>query len=125
MKAEISKVITQNFLSKFIDVSGDDNPMHTDENFAKKSFFKKRVIHGFIPAMLFSTLFGTKLPGPGSIYLNQNINFNKPIYIGDRIILQVEITHINLSRKTITLKTICIVDNSIAVDGEANIFYPY
>tara|TARA_B100000767_G_scaffold56495_2_gene52108 strand:+ start:2329 stop:2706 length:378 start_codon:yes stop_codon:yes gene_type:complete len=125
MKAEISKVITEDFLSKFIDISGDDNPMHTDDIFAKKSFFKKRVIHGFIPAMFFSTLFGTKLPGPGSIYLNQNIKFHKPIYIDDKIKLQVEIIDINLLKKTITLKNICIVDNSIALDGEANIFYPF
>jgi 3-hydroxybutyryl-CoA dehydratase len=124
MRAERRAVITENLLSSFVDLSGDENPLHTDEEFAKKSIFKKRVAHGFIPAIYFSALIGTELPGAGSIYLSQTMNFLKPIFIKDKILITAEIEDVDIRKKIISIKTTCKVDELLVVDGNATVLFP-
>lgn len=110
-------------------MTGDLNPLHLDEMLAKKSIFKGRVAHGLLIASLISTVLGTKLPGPGTIYLSQNIKFNKPVRIGDVITATVEIKEI-INRKEskppiIKLKTFCTNQkNEIVLEGEAVVMKP-
>jgi 3-hydroxybutyryl-CoA dehydratase len=124
MRAERRVVVTENLVSRFVDLSGDINPLHTDEEFAKKSIFKKRVAHGFIPAIYFSALIGTELPGAGSILLSQTINFLKPVYIGAEILIIAEIDKVDIRKKIISIKTTCRVDELLVVDGNATVLFP-
>lgn len=100
MNEEITviKKITKEDIHKFIEISGDNNPIHTDENFAKKTIFKKPIAHGLISASLISAGL-TKLMGNGSIWLSQQLKFEKPVYVGDEI--------------TATLKVISIDSNEV------------
>ena len=124
MRAERRVFITENLLSSFVDLSGDENPLHTDEEFAKKSIFKKRIAHGFIPAIYFSALIGTELPGAGSIYLGQTMNFLKPIFIEDEILITAEIEDVDIRKRIILIKTTCSVSELLVVEGNATIFFP-
>ena len=90
-EAIISKTITESDIILFSAVTGDNNPVHTSEEFAKETIFKKRVGHGFLTASLISTVIGTKLPGPGSIYLNQSLSFLAPVFIGETITIRVSV----------------------------------
>ena len=91
----------------FSGVSGDNNPVHISEEFAKNTLFKRRVAHGFFTASLISTVIGTKLPGPGSIYLKQSLKFIAPVYIGETINVKVKVKSIDLSKKKVILETFC------------------
>ena len=93
-KAKFSKKITEEIINKYAEMVGDFNPLHIDEGYAKKTIFKGRIVHGMLTASLISTVLGTKLPGPGSIYLSQTIKFLKPARIGDTITAIVEVTNI-------------------------------
>ena len=119
-KASITKKITQEDIINYSKISLDDNPLHLNEEYAKNSIFKKRIAHGMIAAGLISAVLGTKLPGKGSIYLEQNLKFLKPVYINDDITATVEIKKIE--NKIVTLETFCInQEGKIILKGEAKI----
>lgn len=123
--AEFTKTITEYDVYQYAGVTGDFNPAHIDEVYAKETFFKKRIAHGMLAGGLISAVLGTRLPGPGSIYLRQELNFTAPVYFGDTVTAKVEIVDINLGKKRITLKTICTnQDDKMVVDGEAVISLP-
>ena len=105
----------------FSGVSGDNNPVHISDEFAEKTLFKKRVAHGFFTASLISTVIGTKLPGPGSIYLKQSIQFLAPVFIGETIKVVVKVKYINLKQKRVTLETYCEKKKERILEGEAEI----
>ena len=86
-------------------VTGDNNPLHTDEEFARKSMFKRRIAHGLIAAGLISAVLGTKLPGPGTIYLSQTLQFLAPVFPDDIITATVTVIDMDTKRRTATLKT--------------------
>ena len=98
-EAMISKTVTESDVVFFSGVSGDNNPVHISDEFAEKTLFKKRVAHGFFTASLISTVIGTKLPGPGSIYLKQSIQFLAPVFIGETIKVIVKVKSINFKKK--------------------------
>ena len=100
----ISKKITKEDIQKFIEISGDNNPIHTDENFAKRTIFKKPIAHGLISASLISAGL-TKLMGEGNIWLTQDLKFEKPVYIGDEITANLKIVNID-ARKVYRIETI-------------------
>lgn len=105
---------------KFAEVSGDRNPIHLDEKFAQKTFFKGRVAHGMLSASFISTVLAQELPGPGSIYLKQEVIFKKPVRISDTITAKVEIVDKDDEKEHIILKTTCINQhNEMVVDGKA------
>ena len=123
--AEFTKTITEYDVYQYAGVTGDFNPVHINEVYAKETFFKKRIAHGMLAGGLISAVLGTRLPGPGSVYLRQELNFTAPVYFGDTVTAKVEIVDINTGKKRITLKTTCTnQDDKVVVDGEAVISLP-
>jgi len=120
-EAFLSKTITEADVANFSGVTGDTNPVHLSDDFAKKTIFKKKVAHGFLTASLFSTLIATKLPGPGSIYLSQSLNFLAPVFIGDTLTIKVEVKNINLEKRKVLLLTECFKLDEKILTGEAEI----
>lgn len=118
-KASIVKKITSSDIEQFAQLSMDMNPVHLDDDYAKTTSFGKRIAHGAYIASFFSAVIAKNLPGPGSIYLSQNTNFKKPVFIDDEITATVEI--INIPKPGIfTLKTTCTNQNlELVVEGEA------
>jgi 3-hydroxybutyryl-CoA dehydratase len=104
-KATASKTITDADVMLFAGLSGDVNPVHLDEEFAKKSIFGKRVAHGMLSAGLISAAIGTDLPGINSIYLGQDLKFLAPVFIGDTVTAEVEVVAKRDDKKIVTLKT--------------------
>lgn len=118
----IEKIITELDVINFSKISLDENPLHLDEEYAKKTIFKGKIVHGLIGAGLISAVIGTKLPRAGTIYLSQNLKFLAPVRIGDKIIAKVVITSINQEKRKIVLKTICTNQEGVTViDGEASV----
>ncbi|MDT3699601.1 MAG: MaoC family dehydratase [Thermincola sp.] len=123
-KASVEKTVTEQDVNLFAEVSGDYNPVHVDEAFAQTTRFKKRIAHGMLAASLVSRVIGTKLPGPGTIYLSQTLNFKAPVYLGDTITTEVEITEKITARNFVKLKTICSnQEGTVVLDGEALVLY--
>ncbi len=118
--ARFSKTITETDIYLFAGVTGDLNPAHVDEEFAKKTFFKTRIAHGMLTASFISTIIGTMLPGPGTIYLSQEVRFLAPVKIGDTITATAEVAEILTEKKRIRLKTYCTnQDGTVVLDGQA------
>jgi len=119
-RASLSKVFTEEDVIQFANISTDTNPIHLDKNFAAGSVFGQRVVHGMLIASLFSALVGVKLPGEGTIYLGQSLNFKAPVFIGEQVTASVEIVKIREDKPIVTLRTLCInSEGQTVVDGEA------
>ena len=101
--AEASKAFTREEVSQFAEISLDKNPLHLDEEYAKNIGFDRCIVHGALVASLFSGLLGQELPGPGTIYLGQDIKFLRPVFIGERVTASVEIIHIRGDKPILTL----------------------
>lgn len=106
-RASFTKTVTEADVTTFAGLIGDFNPIHVDAEYARKSRFGDRVAHGMFTAGLISAVLGNKLPGPGSIYLSQQIEFLAPVYIGDTITATVEVTAWRANKRIITLRTDC------------------
>jgi len=118
--AQLSKTVSDADIRIFAEVTGDTNPLHLDDRFASRTIFKRRIAHGFLTAGLISSVIGTELPGNGTIYLSQTLNFLAPVYIGDEITAKVEVSQVFKGGKRLRLKTQVInQDGTIVVDGEA------
>lgn len=113
-KESVTKTITDYDINMFAVITGDENPVHLDENFAKKSIFKKRIAHGMLTSSLISSVLGTKLPGANTIYLSQSLKFLAPCYIGDTLTATVEIIEKKESKKILILDT--VVTNQFNVE---------
>jgi 3-hydroxybutyryl-CoA dehydratase len=119
MTAIYAKTITDADIVMFAGISGDTNPVHLDANFAEQTAFKGRIAHGMLSASFISTVLGTRLPGPGCIYLSQSLKFRAPVKAGDTVTARVTVKDVNPDNKRIALDTICTVGDSVVVDGEA------
>lgn len=122
--ATLSKTITESDIQMYSAVSLDTNPIRLDEAVARQSRFGGRIAHGMLSAGLISALLGTRLPGPGSIYLRQSLALKAPVRIGHTVTATVEITDLNLPRKSATLRTRCMVKEDVVIDGEAIVLVP-
>lgn len=125
-KSFVSKTISETDVYLFAGISGDFNPVHVNKVEAEKSFFKKQIVHGFLVGSFISNIIGTKLPGPGTIYMEQNMRFKKPVYIGDTVTACVEISEIlnpdkNILKLTTTVKN---QDGDIVIEGDAVVKAP-
>lgn len=121
-KASIKNKITEDMIKWFSRLSGDENPIHFDEEYAKTTIFKKRIAPGILVSSFISAVIANKLPGKGSIYLKQDLKFRKPVYISDVITTEVEIIGINTEKSIIILSTKCInEDNTIVIEGNASV----
>lgn len=124
MSASYSQTITDADVKTFAGLSGDHNPVHVDEIYAENSRYKKRIAHGLISASFFSALFGTKLPGKGCVYVSQNLNFKKPVYLGDTVTAIVTVTSVDIVKKRVFFDTKCLVKNRTVITGTAELYVP-
>jgi len=109
----------------FAEVSEDNNPIHLDSEYAAKSIFKKKVVHGILLASMFSKIFGTIYPGNGGIYLSQSIKFLKPAFVGEKITAKAELLSFDNIKKQGVFKTECYNEkDELIVTGEAKILFP-
>ncbi len=122
--AVFGKTVTEADIAAFAGVSGDTNPVHLNEEYAKNTMFKGRIAHGMLSAAFISTVFGTKLPGPGCIYVSQLLKFKAPVKIGDTVMARVEVTALVPEKKFATFKTTCSVGDKVVLDGEATLMVP-
>ncbi|MCP4020473.1 MAG: MaoC family dehydratase [Desulfobacteraceae bacterium] len=124
-QAQFTKTISESDVYLYAGVTGDLNPAHINEEYAKNTFFKGRIAHGMLMAGFISTVVGMKLPGPGSIYLEQQLKFLAPVRLQDTITARVEVKEIDTTKNLIQLETQCInQDKKIVVDGKALISPP-
>lgn len=124
MKAELLHEMTEGMGEEFADVTGDRNPLHFDEEYAKGTIFKGRIAHGMISAGFFSTLFGMVMPGQGSVYLKQNLKFTAPVHYGDVVKAVVEVVEIQMEKSRVLFSTKCLVGDQLVIDGDALIMVP-
>ena len=120
--AEITKTIEQADIDAFAGVTGDHNPVHVDEEFAKTTRFGRRIAHGMLTASLISSVLANKLPGEGSVYLGQTLQFVAPVFPGDEITARVTVKEIREGKPILKLETICINQREeIVIRGEATV----
>ncbi len=123
--ASFSKTITESDVVLFAGVSGDFNPAHVDEESAKNGVFGQRVAHGMLSASFISAVLGTRFPGPGTIYLSQQLKFVKPVFIGDTITATVTAVEQISEKNRLKLHTIVTKqDSTVVIDGEAIVIPP-
>ena len=122
--ASFAKTVSEADIVLFAGVSGDTNPVHLDQTFAEKTPFKTRIAHGMLSAGFISTVFGTKLPGPGSIYMSQTLRFKAPVKIGDTVVATCTVTEIVAEKRRAMFSTVCKVGDTVVIEGEAMIMVP-
>jgi len=124
-EASLSRTVTEADIILFSGVSGDINPMHLDEEYAKQTIFKGRIAHGMIACSYLTAVLANKLPGPGSIYAGQEFKFLAPVRIGDTVTAKVEVVEIIEAKNRVKLRTYCINQNgTLLVDGKATLLPP-
>ncbi len=122
--AEIAHTVTDADIRAFSEVSGDNNPVHLDEAYAAGTPFKTRIAHGMLSAGYISAILGTRLPGPGAIYISQTMNFRRPVRIGDEVRTRATVSAIDPEKARVTLATVCEVAGKSVVEGEAVVMVP-
>ncbi len=116
-----AKTLTEADIVLFAGISGDTNPVHLDAHFAAQTAFKGRIAHGMLSASFISTVLGTRLPGPGCIYLDQTLRFRAPVKAGDTVTARVTVKNVDRESKKVTAETICSVEDKVVIDGEATL----
>jgi 3-hydroxybutyryl-CoA dehydratase len=124
MSAAVARTVSEADILAFAGVSGDTNPVHLDGEFAAASMFGQRIAHGMLSAAFISTVFGTKLPGPGCIYLGQSLRFKAPVKIGDTVVARVTVKELVPEKRKAIFDTVCTVAGKVVVDGQADILVP-
>lgn len=119
-----SKTVTEADIMAFAGVSGDTNPVHLNEEFANGTMFKTRIAHGMLSAGFISTVFGTKLPGPGCIYISQELKFKAPVKIGDSVVARVTALEKMDDKNMIVFETVCTVNEKPVITGKATMLVP-
>lgn len=122
--AEITRTVGAADIEAFAEVSGDDNPVHLDEAYARTTTFEGRIAHGMLSAAYISAVLGTKLPGPGAIYLSQSLRFRRPVKIGDEVTARATVKALDEKRGHVTLETVCLVGGKTVLEGEALVLAP-
>ena len=122
--AMFGRTVTNADIVAFAGISGDTNPIHLHDGFARTTRFGQRIAHGMLSGSYISTVIGTKLPGPGAVYVSQTMNFMAPVIIGDTITAIATITAIDEKRRRVTLKTQCVNGEKVVIDGEAVVLVP-
>ena len=124
MSAAYGHTVSEADILMFAGVSGDTNPVHLNEEFGAATMFGGRIAHGMLSASYISTVFGTKLPGPGCIYLSQSLRFKAPVRIGDTVVARATVVELNTDKRRARFKTECTVAGKVVLDGEAEIMVP-
>ncbi len=124
MAHETFHTITEADIEAFADVSGDRNPLHMDEEYAKTTMFGQRIAHGALTASYISGILGNNLPGPGAIFTGLSMRFKRPVFIGSDVTVRAEVTEKQDRGNRVTLKVTCTVDGKVAIGGEAQVVAP-
>jgi len=124
MVSSYTRIVGIEDIQAYAVVTGDDNPMHLDEAYAAATMFKGRIAHGMLTAGYLSTIFGTRLPGPGCIYVSQSLNFRAPVRIGDEVIAKVTLTELIPARRRAIFACDCSVAGKTVLQGEAVLMVP-
>lgn len=119
-----SKLMDDEAVRGFAEISGDTNPIHLDDVYASESRYKKRIAHGLLSASLFSSIFGTQFPGAGCVYAEQSLVFKRPVYIGDEVVATAELVSIDDSGQSLEFDTRCEVKGRRVLEGRAKVFIP-
>lgn len=123
--AEFAKTVSESDIYMYAGITGDLNPAHINEVYAQKTFFKTRIAHGMLTAGYISTILGNQLPGPGTIYVQQDLKFLAPVYMGDTITGRVEVTEIITEKNRVLLRTTCTNQNgTLVLEGNAIVSPP-
>ena len=121
MSASYGKTVTEADIVLFAGVSGDNNAVHTNQEFAATTAFGGRIAHGMLSASFISAAIGTHLPGPGTIYLAQQLHFRAPVRPGDTVNATVTVKSVDLQRARVVLDTVCRVGTTVVIEGEASV----
>ncbi len=124
MSDSMSKTVTEADIVLYAGITGDFNPVHVNEEYAKTTVFKGRIAHGMVSAGFISAVLAMKLPGPGSIYLGQTLQFKAPVRIGDTVTTTVTITEIKLEKKIVIFETTCTIKGEVVVTGNSTMMKP-
>lgn len=123
-KAFVERAFDEAAVRTFAELSGDFNPVHLDADFAAGTRFGKPIVHGLLTASLISTVVGTRLPGRGSIYVSQTLRFRAPVFVGDTVRAEAEVTEVHRERRRVALATRCLVGERVVITGEAVMWVP-
>lgn len=124
MTASYAKTITDADIVLYAGISGDTNPVHLNQEYASNTMFQGRIAHGMLTASFISTVLGTKLPGPGCIYVSQNLKFKAPVRSGDTVTARATITEIVPEKRRVIMRTVCTVGETVVLEGEAMLMVP-
>ncbi len=124
MSNVFAKTITDADIVSFAGISGDTNPVHLNHEFAAETMFEGRIAHGMLSAGFISTVIGTKLPGPGCIYVSQNLRFKAPVRVGDTVTAKCTVTKLIPEKRFIEMSTVCTVGGKPVISGEATVMVP-
>ena len=124
MSASYQKTVSDADITLFAGVSGDTNPIHLSDDYAGDTMFEGRIAHGMLSASYISTVIGTKLPGPGCVYMSQSLRFTAPVRPGDTVTATATITDINVAKKRVSLACVCSVAGKPVLTGDAVVMIP-
>lgn len=124
MTAAYARTIGPADLVMFAGISGDTNPMHLNEEYARATMFKGTIAHGFLSSSFISTVIGTRLPGPGCVYISQSLKFKAPVRPGDTVTARATVKELVEGRNRVVLETTCTVGDTVVVEGEAIVLVP-
>ncbi len=124
MSASYARTLTETDIVLFSGITGDTNPLHLNQDFAEATRFKGRIAHGMLSASFISAVLGTRLPGPGAVYLSQSLSFKAPVRAGETVIARCTVTEIVAEKRQAVLATRCYVGDRLVVDGEARVMVP-
>jgi len=121
---EVEIQVTDEMVREFAKITGDNNPLHLDEEFAKKTIFGRRIAHGMLVVSLISKVLGHDFPGAGTVYVSQSVKFRKPVYVGDTVKVHVEVKGKNVARRRLFLITNVMNNDALVISGEAEVYLP-
>ncbi len=124
MTAVYAKTVSEADIVLFAGISGDNNPVHLNHEFAIGTKFAGPIAHGMLTASFISTVIGMKLPGPGCIYVGQSLRFKAPVRAGDTVVARATVKEVDEARRRCILTTVCSVGETVVLDGEATILVP-
>jgi len=119
--AEITRLVDDEAVRKFAEVSGDFNPLHMDEDYARRSPFRGRIAHGALIASYISCVLGNHLPGPGAVFAGMTMRFERPVRIGDTVIARATVTEVDVKGRTVKLACVCEVDGQTCMEADADV----
>lgn len=124
MTASFAKTVTEADIVLFAGISGDTNPVHLNQEYASGTMFQGRIAHGMLSVSFISAVLGTKLPGPGAIYMSQTVRFKAPVRAGDTVTARATVTEIIPEKRRAVVRTVCTVGETVVIEGEALLMVP-